>query len=212
MGIFDGLRRTKTPAPALVAPAPVAPAPQVRVAQPVVQPVAVPVAAAQAAPAAPAACCAGGGGVKISAPLTGRVIPLSEVPDPVFSQGMMGQGVAIVPTEGRLVAPFDGEVSAIFPTGHAVGLTHPSGAEILMHVGVDTVNLKGQHFTSKVVQGQHVKAGDTLVEFDIPAIEAAGYSLATPVLVTNGDDFPGMVKAIESGAVTAGAPLYSVSK
>jgi len=204
MGIFDGLRRPKAVPVTPVAPV-AAPAPQVRV--PVAAaPVAAPIAAA------PAACCAGGGGAQVAAPLTGRVIPLAEVPDPVFSQGMMGQGVAIIPTEGRLVAPFDGEVSAIFPTGHAVGLTHPSGAEILMHVGVDTVNLKGQHFTAKVVQGQHVKAGDTLVEFDIPAIEAAGYSLATPVLVTNGDDFPGMVKAIEAGAVTAGAPLYSVNK
>jgi len=157
------------------------------------------------------AYASGGGAAVVAAPLTGQVIPLSEVPDPVFSQGMMGDGVAIIPSEGRLVAPFDGEISAIFPTGHAVGMTHASGAEVLMHIGIDTVNLNGQHFHALVKQGDRVKAGQTLVEFDAPAIQQAGYSLATPVLVTNGEDFPALTKLLESGNVTAGSDLYTVA-
>jgi len=147
----------------------------------------------------------------VVAPMTGRVIPLSEVPDPVFSGGTMGDGVAIIPTEGRLVAPFDGEVTSIFPTGHALGVRSPSGAEMLLHIGIDTVGLDGKHFTAKVVDGQQVKAGDTLVEFDIPEIEKAGYSLASPVIITNGDEFPGLTKHLESGNVAAGQPLYTVT-
>jgi PTS system N-acetylglucosamine-specific IIC component len=146
----------------------------------------------------------------IAAPLSGTVIPLSQVNDPVFSGGIMGEGVAIVPTEGRLVAPFDGEVVTAFPTGHAFGIKGDNGAEVLLHVGLDTVNLKGQHFTSKVVQGQRVHAGDTLVEFDIPAIKAAGYDVTTPVIVTNGDAFAGL-SGVATGTVAAGAPLFNIA-
>jgi len=149
--------------------------------------------------------------VQVQAPLTGRVIPLSEVNDPVFSQGMMGDGIAIVPTEGKLVAPFDGTVASIFPTGHAVGVRSADGAEVLMHIGMDTVALNGQHFKAHVVNGQQVKAGDTLVEFDIPAIEAAGYQLATPIIVTNGGEFPGLTD-VAQGQIAAGQPLFGVSR
>jgi len=144
----------------------------------------------------------------IQAPLTGQVIPLSEVADPAFSGGMMGDGVAIVPTEGKLVAPFDGEIVAIFPTAHAVGIRSESGAEVLMHIGIDTVSLGGKHFSAKVTDGQHVKAGDTLVEFDIPAIEAEGYSVTTPVIITNGEDFPA-IENIATGNIARGEALYS---
>ncbi|MCL1800337.1 MAG: glucose PTS transporter subunit IIA [Promicromonosporaceae bacterium] len=146
----------------------------------------------------------------IAAPLSGKIIPLSEVPDPVFAEGTMGNGFAIVPTEGRLVAPFDGEIAGIFPTGHALGMRDASGAEVLMHIGIDTVNLKGKHFHAKVVDGQKVKKGDTLVEFDIPEIEKEGYSVVTPVIVTNGDEFPNINRVAQDETIRAGAPLYTV--
>jgi len=148
--------------------------------------------------------------IPVYAPVTGKVVPLSEVPDPVFSQGMMGDGVAIMPTEGRLVAPFDGTVETAFPTGHAFGVRHDDGAEMLLHVGVDTVSLAGKHFTTKVEQGQRVNAGDTLVEFNIPEIESAGYSLATPIIVTNGDEFPTITNHA-SGDVVAGDKLFEIN-
>jgi len=191
--------------------APVAVATQMAPVAAVVEPIAVNVAPAPAAVYEPVATATVSDGVDVIAPLTGQVIPLSEVPDPVFSSGMMGDGVAIIPTEGRLVAPFDGEISAIFPTGHAVGMTHASGAEVLMHIGVDTVNLNGQHFKALVKQGDHVRAGQTLVEFDAPAIQQDGYSLATPVLVTNGEDFPNITQAIK-GNVSTGQSLYTVGR
>jgi len=147
----------------------------------------------------------------VYAPVTGKVIPLAEVPDPVFSQGIMGDGVAILPTEGKLVAPFDGTVESAFPTGHAFGIRSDDGVEMLLHVGVDTVSLNGQHFTTQAAQGQRVKAGDPLVEFDIPAIEAAGYSVATPIIIMNGDEFPTIANAT-TGNVVAGDRLYEVSK
>ena len=147
---------------------------------------------------------------QVRAPLSGQVIPLSEVPDPVFAQGMMGNGVAIIPSQGKLFAPFDGEVTAIFPTGHAVGLTSTDGAEVLMHIGIDTVALNGQGFKANVVQGQKVKAGDVLVEFDIPAIQAAGYQIVTPVIVTNGDDYPNLTHQLASGGINAGNNLYTI--
>ncbi|EMF0294160.1 PTS glucose transporter subunit IIA [Enterococcus hirae] len=125
----------------------------------------------------------------LKSPLSGKVLPLSDVPDKVFSSGAMGKGLAIDPEKGELIAPADGEITTIFPTGHAVGLTTKDGIEILMHIGMDTVELEGQEFETFVKQGDQVKAGDLLVRFDIEAIKAAGYSVITPIVITNTEHF-----------------------
>ncbi len=125
----------------------------------------------------------------IVSPLKGEIKPLSEVKDEAFSKGALGKGIAIYPTEGKVVAPIDGVLTTFFPTGHALGITSDNGAEILIHVGMDTVQLEGKYFTPKAKQGDTVKAGQVLLEFNIKAIEAAGYSLITPVLITNSDNY-----------------------
>jgi len=125
----------------------------------------------------------------IASPLTGKVVKLADVQDPVFSSGAMGKGVAIEPTVGELRAPADGIVTTVFPTGHAVGLTTVDGVEILMHIGMDTVELEGKGFTKHVQQDAKVKAGELLVEFDIDTIKAAGKLTITPIVITNTDDY-----------------------
>lgn len=124
----------------------------------------------------------------IASPLKGDVVTLSEVNDDVFSGGLLGEGVAIRPKEGVLKAPFDGKVMMFLPSCHAVGLQDANGLELLIHIGIDTVNLNGQHFSSSLKVGDEVKAGETLITFDIAAIEQAGYDLITPVVVVNGDE------------------------
>ena len=128
-------------------------------------------------------------GEKIHAPLKGRVIPVAEVNDPTFSGEMLGKGVAIKPEGNRIVSPVDGSVAMMFDTGHAVSLLSGGGAEVLIHVGLDTVKLRGQHFTVKARTGDAVKKGDVLIEFDLAAIAAAGYDTVTPIVITNTDDF-----------------------
>ncbi|MDS0524284.1 beta-glucoside-specific PTS transporter subunit IIABC [Clostridium sp. SHJSY1] len=122
-------------------------------------------------------------------PLIGEVKALSEVKDEAFAKGALGKGVAIEPTEGSVVAPVDGVITTLFPTGHAIGITSSNGAEILIHVGMDTVQLEGKYFYPKVTQGDTVKAGQLLLEFDINAIKDAGYSLTTPIVITNADKY-----------------------
>lgn len=136
----------------------------------------------------------------IVSPMVGEVKPLSAVEDPTFGEGMMGDGVAIEPTVGRVVAPVDGVVASIFTTKHAIALISDQGAEVLIHIGMDTVQLNGQHFTAHVTQGQKVKKGDVLVEFDITAIKKAGYSVVTPVIITNTSNY-GNVKGVKLGQV-----------
>ena len=154
-------------------------------------------APAQPAPAVAAAQSAGS--VTIVSPLSGEAVPLSETGDPAFSAEALGKGIAVRPREGKVFAPCDATVSAVM--GHAVGLTCDNGAELLIHVGIDTVNLDGKHYTGHVEDGQRVKAGDLLLEFDIAAIEAEGYKTITPVIVTNSDDYADVERA--AGAVTA---------
>lgn len=148
-----------------------------------------PVAEAATTAAAGSALAEAGSSVALVSPLTGEVKPLSEAVDPVFAQGVMGQGVLIQPTEGELVSPVDAQVSVLFPTKHAVGLVSTDGAELLMHIGMDTVNLEGKGFTAHVSQGDYVKAGDKLISFDMDAIKEAGYPTETPVIVTNQDAY-----------------------
>ncbi len=118
-------------------------------------------------------------------PLQGEVKALADVPDEAFSSGVLGKGVAVLPSEGKVVAPADGTIMTIFPTGHAIGMITENGAEILIHIGIDTVKLDGKYFHSKVKQGDPVKCGQVLVEFDLDKIKEAGYSMITPVLITN---------------------------
>ncbi len=125
----------------------------------------------------------------IFSPVKGKVVPLSEVPDETFSQEMLGKGVAIIPEQNQFYAPVSGEVSVVFPTGHAIGLTSEDGTELLIHIGLDTVQLNGDGFHVKVQQGQKIKQGDLLVEVDIDAIKEKGYSVITPILVTNPDQY-----------------------
>ncbi|HEM6265855.1 TPA: PTS system trehalose-specific EIIBC component [Streptococcus suis] len=130
-----------------------------------------------------------GSAIELISPLTGQAKELSQATDPVFASGVMGQGILIDPSEGLLVAPVDGEVSVLFPTNHAVGITATNGVELLMHIGMDTVGLEGKGFTAYVKQGDKVKAGDKLISFDIDVIKAAGLVAETPVIVTNQTDF-----------------------
>ncbi|MFJ6653351.1 beta-glucoside-specific PTS transporter subunit IIABC [Microbacterium sp. NPDC091313] len=143
----------------------------------------------------------------VQSPLDGTAVALSEVPDAAFADGSLGQGVAIRPRSGALYAPFAGTVVAAFPTGHAVGLRSADGAEVLIHIGIDTVRLNGAHFALKVAAGQEVAAGDLLVEFDVDAITAAGYDLITPVIVTNPDLYP-VVDEVASGPIAHGDALF----
>ena len=151
----------------------------------------------------------GDAGIEIAAPAAGQVVPLAEVPDPTFAQGILGQGAAIQPSEGRIVAPADGRIDMMFDTGHAVSMTTADGAEVLIHVGIDTVQLKGQHYKACCKNGDTVKKGDTLIEFDPAAIQAAGYQTVTPVIVCNADSFA-EVKTAAAGAVKAGDVLLTL--
>lgn len=121
----------------------------------------------------------------IASPLKGEIVELQSVSDETFAKKSLGDGVAIVPTEGKMYAPVDGVVTIAFPTGHAIGITSVNGAEILMHIGFDTVELDGKYFELNVTQGQQIKKGDLLVTFDIEQIKAAGYEVTTPIVVTN---------------------------
>ncbi len=142
-------------------------------------------------------------GEVLAAPIKGEVKALTEVADQVFSSEAMGKGIAIVPAEGKVYAPADGTVTAFFPTGHALGITTTNGAEVMIHVGMDTVQLEGKGFTPKVKQGDTVKKGDLLLEFDIDFIKGKGYSVETPVVITNtsnyADVIPTDAKSIENG-------------
>ncbi|MDF7682344.1 beta-glucoside-specific PTS transporter subunit IIABC [Lactobacillus sp. ESL0679] len=145
----------------------------------------------------------------VIAPLAGKVVDLKDVKDQVFSSGAMGQGVAIEPSEGKVCSPVDGTVAMVFPTGHAIGLKSVNGAEIMIHIGMDTVELDGKGFKTLVEKGQAVKAGEPLIEFDIDAIKKAGYVVTTPVIVTNSKDY-NEVKAVADGQVKIADKLLSL--
>lgn len=137
----------------------------------------------------------------IYSPLEGEMIPMSEIPDETFAAGILGEGVGITPTVGTAVAPFNGTISALFDTKHAIGLTSEDGIEMLIHIGINTVELNGEPFTAYIKTGDKVKAGDKLVDFDIDAIKKAGYPITTAVLVSNADDIEGTLKTEPTGPV-----------
>lgn len=146
---------------------------------------------------------------ELVSPLDGELLPLSEVKDEVFSSGAMGEGVAIAPSQGVLHAPADGRVVMTFPTGHAIGMKTKDGAEILMHIGMDTVNLQGKGFETLVDKGDEVKAGDELVKFDIDEIHSAGYIVTTPIVVTNSKDYE-KVSVVCQGEVKVGQEILDL--
>lgn len=127
--------------------------------------------------------------IVVASPLKGDVMPLADIKDAAFASGALGKGVAIEPSEGKLFSPVNGTVSALFPTNHAIGITTDEGAEILIHIGMDTVQLDGKHFKALTSQGARVEKGQLLIEFDIDAIKAAGYAVTTPVVVTNHEQY-----------------------
>lgn len=147
--------------------------------------------------------------VILNAPMNGQSMPLSDVADGVFSEKMLGDGMAVDPSEGKLFAPADGEITMVFDTKHAIGMTVEGGVEILLHMGIDTVQLNGQHFDVKVSDGDHVKQGDLLAEFDMEAIKAAGYRTITPMIITNTDSY-GEIKIMKTGNVTFSDEVLSV--
>ncbi len=124
------------------------------------------------------------------APIAGKAVAISEVPDPTFAEGMLGNGIAIEPSEGKVYAPCDATVDMMFTTGHAVSLVADFGAEILIHVGLETVSLEGKPFTVHVASGDKVKKGQLLIEVDLEAVKAAGLPTITPVVICNTDDYP----------------------
>lgn len=126
---------------------------------------------------------------ELCAPVAGKAVPVTEVPDPTFAEEMLGKGIAVEPTEGKVYAPCDATVDMMFTTGHAVSLVADCGAEILIHVGLETVSLEGKHFTVRANNGDKVKKGDLLIEFDLEAIKAAGFNTITPMVVCNSGDY-----------------------
>lgn len=165
--------------------------------------------AAPAPAAAPAVPAAAAKDTVLAACLTGTVVPLADVKDEAFASGALGDGIAIEPTDGELVAPADGEISSTFETHHAVGMTTTDGAELLMHIGIDTVKLGGKHFTYLVNEGDKVKKGQPLIRFELEAIKAEGYPVTTPLIVCNTDDYAA-VAAKASGAVKQGDALLEL--
>ena len=124
------------------------------------------------------------------APMIGKAVPITEVPDPTFAEGMLGNGIAIEPAEGKVYAPCDATVDMMFTTGHAVSLVADNGAEILIHVGLETVSLEGKPFTVHAANGDKVKKGQLLIEVDLDAVKAAGLPTITPMVVCNTDEYP----------------------
>ena len=147
-------------------------------------------------------------GVALAAPVSGECIPISQVPDPTFAEEILGKGIAIRPSQGKFYSPVDGVVSTVLPTGHAVGVTSPEGTEVLIHVGLDTVQLKGQFFKTLVEAEQKVKKGDLLLEADLEEISRAGYNTVTPMIVCNSDDYA-EVKCRTEGTVSPGEEVIT---
>lgn len=139
----------------------------------------------------------------VFSPLLGTVIPLEDVKDEAFSSGSLGDGCAVLPENGIVSSPFDGEVVALFPTNHAIGLRNPEGMEVLIHIGIDTVRSKGEGFTAKVAVNEKVKKGQTLIEFDLEGLKKKGYDLTTAVILTGGT-----AERLAENTVAQGEPLF----
>lgn len=144
--------------------------------------------------------------IEITAPISGQTVPLGSVPDDTFAGGHMGSGIAIEPAEGKLFAPFDGRIAHIVKSSHALIIEHASGLQLLLHIGIDTVSLKGSGFQSHVASGDSVRAGQLLIEFDLEKIRAAGCATISPVIVTSMEEKAPVVECLH-GQVAAGKDL-----
>ena len=148
--------------------------------------------------------------MEVLAPISGRAVPLADVPDEVFAEGMAGQGGAIIPGgSGEAVAPLPGTLVKLFEGGHAFGIESDEGVELIVHVGLDTIELRGEGFEKLATEGDRVEAGQPIVRFDLEVIQAAGYDPITPVVVTNSDEY--RVGEARTGDVAAGDSLFEVS-
>ena len=145
----------------------------------------------------------------LHSPCNGKVVPITEVPDSTFADKILGDGFAVIPSEGKVYAPADGEIAMVFDTLHAVSMTADNGVEILVHVGLDTVNLKGKGFKAHVQAGDHVKKGDLMLEADLDALKAEGYDIITPILVCNTDDYAS-VEALSGKDVVPGEDVVKI--
>jgi PTS system beta-glucosides-specific IIC component len=153
----------------------------------------------------------GGSGAKlVSSPMIGEVLPLSKASDEAHRQEMLGKGALFIPSQGMVYAPFNGKIEMVFETQHAIGLTSDDGVELMVHVGFETVKLKGKHFKAHVKQNQNVKEGDLLLEFDIEGIKAEGYKIETPVIVTNTGSYQSIVVLAE-GSVKKNDKLLEIN-
>jgi len=167
-----------------------------------------PDAVAAPEPAADIPPASSGSTLTLHAPLAGKVVPLSEVPDEVFAAGMLGEGIAVEPSEGRLYAPCDATVAGVTDTLHAVNLITDSGVEILLHIGIDTVKLEGKFFRVHVSAGQRVKRGEPLISFDCNGIRGAGYRLTTPMVICSGTS---SVEVLAEGHVTTASEILKAT-
>lgn len=145
----------------------------------------------------------------LGAPAAGRAVSIKEVNDPTFAEEILGKGVAVIPSEGKIYAPADGEIGMVFDTLHAVSLTTDYGAEVLIHVGLDTVQMKGEGFEGHVKAGDKVKKGDLLLTVDLEKVKAAGYDIITPMLICNTADYES-VEAMAGRDVNAGDDILSI--
>lgn len=148
--------------------------------------------------------------IQLGAPASGMIVELSTVSDETFAQAILGDGVAVVPEDGRFYAPADGKLVSMFPTGHAFSIEADNGTEILVHIGFDTVKLHGQYFTIHGKEDQQVKKGDLLVEADLEAISMLGFDITTPMVILNADQFSGWKK--EEGKIRAGETILTLTK
>lgn len=146
---------------------------------------------------------------QISSPLSGQVVALSMVGDPTFASEIMGQGVAIIPENGELRAPFNGKVASVFRTHHSIGLQSEDGVEMLIHIGIDTVKLKGKGFELLVEAGQEVVQGQLLIQFDLQVLTTLGYDTTTPIVITNSDDYLDVI-VTSSTRASSGDPLMTL--
>ncbi|MDJ1121913.1 PTS glucose transporter subunit IIA [Olsenella sp. YH-ols2217] len=166
-------------------------------------------APAKQAPAKPAAVACTPQPMTVLCPVAGEAVALADAPDPVFAEGMLGQGIVIRPSGGVVYAPVDGELTAMMGSGHAAGLKSPDGVEVLIHVGVDTVEMKGEGFTMWAKQGDQVKAGQPIISFDSAKIKAAGHPDEVMVLISNTAEYDA-VEPVAPGPVSVGQPVITV--
>ena len=150
-------------------------------------------------------------GIEIGSPVKGKAVPISKVSDPTFGEEILGKGVAIQPEEGKIYAPADGTIEMLFDTKHAVSMTTTEGVELLVHIGLDTVALKGEHFTAHKGNGDAVKKGDLLISIDLEAVKAAGYDVITPMVVCNTSDYQ-TVEAVTGSDVNPGDTVLILKK